>query len=157
MIIKLGKVVIDTSLDHEAHKKEIDSKTTFFCYDDQPIQWFTQPSPEAKGKDRFFHLKYNKEGSELKKITSFDYIGHGKKMVRKRKIVDGECYFSKNKPQESCDVYEMVEETDFSTPVSINDKTWWKEGWTEPAHQALPITTGKIYESMPRKKRWGLF
>ena len=151
MIVELGKVLIDTSLDHEAHKIAIERRTTFYCRDDEPIQWFTQPSPDIKGKDRFFHLYYNEEGSELKKITSYDYLGHGKKIVRKRKNVDDKCCFSRNKPQEECDVYELVEETDFSTPIATHDKTLWEKGWAEPAHQALPIT------QEVRRKRWGLF
>jgi len=151
MIVQCGKVVIDTSLDHEAHKKTIQNKTTFFCRDDEPIQWFTQPSPDLKGKDRFFHLTYNKEGSELKKIACYDYIGHGKKMVRKRKNGDDKCYFSRNKPPTECDVYELVEEPDLSTPLATPDVILWEEGWTEPAHQALPIT------QETRRKRWGLF
>ena len=73
------------------------------------------------------------------------------KMVRKRKNVDEECYFSKNKPHdEKCDVYEMVEETDFSSPVSTHDAIHWEKGWTEPAHQAIPIQQEK------RKKRFQL-
>lgn len=122
MIITLGKIVIDTELDHSIHKKEIEKHTHFFCDTYSPEQWFTQ-----KGKDglnTYYILQYNEEGDHLLRIKSWISIPHTKHMV-KRLIKDDECYFSKpdTHPEED---FRMVEEDDASSPTSTEEITHWE-------------------------------
>jgi len=59
MIIECGKVTIDTDQAWAEHRVTINKKTHCFCNDDKPVQWFTQPLGSG-GRDRFYHLHYNK-------------------------------------------------------------------------------------------------
>ena len=65
MIIKCGKMQIDTEEDHVAHKKEIDKHGHFMCTRNSPEYIFKQ---DLLGEHRFYYLKYNKEGNMLLKI-----------------------------------------------------------------------------------------
>ena len=135
MIIELVKVSIDTDGNWESHRKDINKETHCFCNDDKPVQWFTQKQGR-EGHDRFYHLHYNKDGSQLKKIDSWDDPPDVYKQVKKVKGEKEVCYFTK---QDEKLEYCMVTEKDYSASSSENHTTWWKQGWHEPAHQALPI------------------
>lgn len=144
MNVTCGEVVIDTDLGWEEHRVIINKKTHCFCNDDEPIQWFTQRQASNGTRNRFYHLYYNKTGTELKKLTSWDDPEPKYKNVKRVKGEKDVCYFTKqDKKLEYC----MVPERDYSR-ISENPITHWKKGWAEPAHQALPLE---------KKKRFGFF
>lgn len=122
MIIECGEVVIDTELDHEVHKDEIQKHTSFFCDKHDPKQWFTQVVDDYT---RFYQLHYNNDGSALLKITSWDRKKDNEqkmKMVKKLKNASNDdCYFSMRKKDAE---YEWVEERD-TLDISKNHMTHW--------------------------------
>ena len=144
MIVQLGKVTIDTSQAWAEHRKTINRKTHCFCEDDSPVQWFTQRQASEGTRNRFYHLYYNKKGTELQKITSWDDPQPVYKEVKKLRGEKEVCYFTK---QDEKLEYCMVKERDYSI-ISENPVTHWEKGWAEPAYQALPIQ---------KKKRFGFF
>lgn len=135
MIVECVKVKIDTDEDHKGHKLSIEKTTDFYCEEDKPIYWFVQ---RVDNRKRFFHLHYNKSGTELKEITSWDEADDRYKKVRRLKD-GGEkmCYFMRQEVKDP--EYEWVKEKDYGGPVSQNPITHWKKGWSEPAYQANPI------------------
>ena len=144
MIIDCGKVSIDTGLDHKAHKQAIERKTSFQCEEDKPVYWFTQ---RMEGTTRYFHLHYNKSGTELQKIDSWDEAPDRYKKIKKIKGEETMCYFMRQEVKEQELEYEWVKEKDYGAPISENPLVQWEKGWSEPAYQALPI----------KKKPWWKF
>jgi len=138
MIVECGKVVIDTDQAWAEHRVTINKKAHCFCNDDKPVQWFTQPLGSG-GRDRFYHLHYNKKGDALQKIDSWDDPPPRYKEVRKVKGDKEVCYFTK---QDERLEYCMVKERDYSV-ISENPMTHWKEGWTEQKHREERETKSK--------------
>lgn len=134
MIIECGKVIIDTELDHKAHKEAIEKTTSFFCREDEPVYWFTQPQAEG-GRSRFYHLHYNNSGDVLLKITSWDKAPEKYKKIKQLKGVKDMCYFMRKetRPEEE---YEWVTKKDYTGDISENSMTHWSRNWKD-------------------KKRWG--
>jgi len=144
MIIDCGKVEIDTDLNWEEHRKIINKKTHCFCDDDDPVQWFTQREAR-EGGSRYYHLHYNKDGTELKRITSWDEAPDVYKEVKKVKGEDNICYFTKNDHKlEYC----MVKEKDYDAPSSENTMTHWEKGWNPEKAKDMVL---------PKKKHWWNF
>ena len=116
MIIKCGKVIIDTEEDHVAHKIAIEKHAHFMCSRNDPEYIFTQ---DLEGEHRFYYLFYNKEGNMLQKIDYWNYKEVNKTVYE---VEDPKaCYFTKN----SNKVKKIVKEGNYSDkhiPVWKRDK-----------------------------------
>ena len=145
MIVQCGKVSIDTDMDHVAHKTAIEKKTGFHCEEDKPVYWFTQKEG-VDGADRYFHLRYNKAGTELQKIDSWDEAKDRMKKVKKIKGGEKMCYFMRQGAKGK-EEYEWVDEKDYGAPIAENEIVHWEKGWSEPAYGVNPI----------KKKPWWKF
>lgn len=124
MIIECGKINIDTTLTHVEHKKAIESVTTFFCDSHDPVYWFTQ---NVGNYTRFFHLRYNKNGTKLKKIDSWERIPDNERKMKKVKVYEGTegCYFTKNDKTQK---FHYEEERDYKD-ISRDQQTHWKRSF----------------------------
>ncbi len=148
MIVKCGKVLIDTTANHEVHKNEIESKTSFYCNKDEPSYWFTQ---NVDGEHRFYHLNYNDDGSKLQSITSWDELKPHevpKKLEKQLKSCKDTCYFTKGKNHTE-DEYVMVEVIDYSkNHTSKNHTTVWDHKWSDN------VVMERFELSSKPKSRW---
>ena len=118
MKLKFGNVVIDTLANREEHAKAIESHGNLHCSPDEPYYFFTYDLPN--GDDRFVHIHYNNEGTQLIKIRSWDHVS---RTWVEMKVKAEQCYFTKN------------DETKWKTtrvldnkPWSVNNYIWWING-----------------------------
>ncbi len=101
MILNCNGVIIHTELNVDVHKKAI--KVTGIadhCNSYEPEIWFAN---EKNGITTHWKLIYNKDGSELKKVTAWDV---------NPEYNSGGCYFE-NKGKS----------------ISMNDRTLYKRHW----------------------------